>query len=103
MKPCTYRSRALFGIAALAATLIVLPACSATAQHHGAAANCPPGSQPSGRRSFRPILSQLPSRTFYLAGYAGAAYPPVGQRVPIDPTSTRAARRPIFPRLLGRP
>ncbi len=103
MKLHVERSKVILGIVTLSAILIVLPACSATAQHQGLRADCPPGSTPTRRSAFRPILSQLPSRTYYLSGYAGATYPPLGQRAPVDPTTTRAARRPIFSGWFGRP
>jgi hypothetical protein len=91
----TDRTNVLLGIATLSTILIVLPACSATAQHNVARPDCPPGSDPSRNIVFRPI-SRLPTRTFYLSNYAGYTYPPLGQRVPVDPTRERTARRPIF-------
>lgn len=93
---CIPRSNVSLSILTLATLLTVLPACSATAQHGAVRQDCPPDSQVSRNTVFRPILSRLPSRTFYVSGYAGASYPPLGQGAMIDRPTSRTARRPIF-------
>ncbi|AGA26291.1 hypothetical protein [Singulisphaera acidiphila] len=80
-------------IGTLSMALTLLPACSASAGHRAAKADCPPGSEPSRSIAYRPIFSNLPTRTFYPSGYAGATYPPLGQG---DRAAVRSARRPIY-------
>lgn len=80
-------------ILTLAITMTLLSACNASAGHRWSKADCPPGTEPSRRIANRPIFSNLPTRTFYPAGYAGVTYPPVGQG---DRAAVRSARRPIY-------
>ncbi|WP_406696386.1 hypothetical protein V5E97_35885 [Singulisphaera sp. Ch08] len=93
MKFRTDRWYVLSRIVTLSMALTVLPACSASAGHRWSKTAQPPGTEPSRRTAFRPILSSLPTRTFYPSGYAGATYPPLGQG---DRAAVRSARRPIY-------
>jgi|GEM_PF-2200417 len=91
-------------IATIALLLTILPACHATAGHRWSrqVAPAPQSVEVEGSRRTvqRPLfLNRLPTRTFYLNGYAGATYPPVGQGRNLDPTdlgTTREVRRPAF-------
>ncbi|SIO62666.1 hypothetical protein SAMN05444166_7114 [Singulisphaera sp. GP187] len=94
MKLRTDCSFLLARIVTLSLALTLLSACSATAgNNRWADPACPPGTEPSRSIVYRPILSRLPTRTFYPSGYAGATYPPLGQG---DRAAVRTARRPNY-------
>lgn len=75
------------GFLGLSLLLSVVPACSASAgcRMPGAQAD---GSAPSGNIVYRPIYPGTvpPRKPFFLSGYAGATYPPVGQGGVLSPT-----------------
>ena len=63
-------------IPALALLLAVVPACTASAGHKFFGGRGVAGTTP-GRVAYRPILAPS-NKQFYLSGYAGAVYPPLG-------------------------
>lgn len=86
-------------VLALSLAMVVLAACNASAGHKGLRGDCPPGTAPapSGNVVYRPAYPGLRTKPLYLSNYAGAVYPPIARRAPVEPTTAQfAGRRPLF-------
>jgi hypothetical protein len=89
MRPRASRRTTVLQALIVVTMIAVLPASSATAGEHRQPAAVAPGCPPSGNIVYRPAYPGLRSKPLYLSGYAGAVYPPVRRRGPLEPTTTR--------------
>lgn len=76
-------------IPTLALLLAVVPACTASAGHKFLGGRGGAGTAP-GRVAYRPIFPPS-NKQFFLGGYAGAVYPPLGAGRGFKATSYNAA------------